>query len=207
MNKLLPLAWAGSAVAFVAYPALRPYADETGLAGLSAMGSDRWLWAHLLGMLGFALLIPATRSLAGGSLARWGAILVLPYYGGETFGLHAIGAYATARQDPGLIEAVNGFRYQPVAITLFGLGLALLAVAGVRLIIGSRTADRLTRSAAVLTGVGLALYLPQFFGGPGLRIGHGVILGVGCLLFAVAAIRHHPTSHQGQGERLLLASP
>lgn len=199
MNKF-SLAWMGSAVAFVAYPALRPYADETGLAGLAAMGTDRWLIAHLLGMLGFVLLIPAVRSLRDARLAapltQRGAILVLPYYGGEAFGLHAIGAYATAQQDPGLLEVVNGFRYQPVAITLFGIGLLLLAAAGVLLIVGTRTADRLTRGAALLTGLGLALYLPQFFGTPAIRVGHGVILGLGCLLFALAVIRDR---RSGQG--------
>lgn len=198
MNKL-SLAWMGSAVAFVAYPALRPYADETGLAGLAAMGTDRWLIAHLLGMLGFVLLIPAVRSLRDARLAapltQWGAILVLPYYGGEAFGLHAIGAYATVRQDPGLLEVVNGFRYQPVAITLFGIGLLLLAAAGVLLIVGTRSADRLTRAAALLTGLGLALYLPQFFGTPAIRVGHGVILGLGCLMFALAVIRDRRSGH------------
>lgn len=201
MVNVLPAAWIGSAVVFVAYPALRPYADETGLPGLAAMASDRWLAAHVLGMVGFVLLASALRTtldgsrLTGGSarlvgpLAWWGAILVLPYYGAEAFGLHAIGRYATTRQDPGLVEAVNGFRYQPLAITAFGVGLALLAAAGVLLIIGTRTADRLTRAAALLTGVGLALYLPQFFAGPAFRIGHGAVLGLGCLLFAVAVLR------------------
>jgi hypothetical protein len=201
MVNVLPAAWIGSAVAFVAYPALRPYADETRMPGLAAMASDRWLAAHLLGMLGFVLVAFALRATldrdrrAGGSarlvgpLAWWGAILVLPYYGGEAFGLHAIGRYATARQDPGLVEAVNGFRYQPLAITAFGVGLALLAAAGVLLIVGTRTSDRLTRAAALLTGVGLVLYLPQFFAAPGLRIGHGAVLGWGCLLFAVAVLR------------------
>src|SRR3954452_20586311 len=50
------LAWWVAGLCFVTYPALRPYADETGAAGLAAMGSGGWLVAHLLGMLGFALL-------------------------------------------------------------------------------------------------------------------------------------------------------
>jgi hypothetical protein len=193
--------WTAAAVAFVAYPALRPYADETGLPGLAAMATDRWLVAHLLGMLGFMLLAPALRSVAERTPAQprsarllaplaWaGAILVLPYYGGEAFGLHAIGAYASAQHDPGLIQVVNGFRYQPVAITMFGMGLALVATAGVLLVLGTRTAGRLVRFAGLLTGLGLALYLPQFFGTPTVRVAHGVVLGLGCLIFAFVTIR------------------
>lgn len=35
----------------------------------------------------------------------------------------------------------------------------------------------------------MVLFLPQFFLSPALRIAHGVLLGVGCVLLAVAVRR------------------
>src|SRR3954447_7147323 len=110
-------AWWLAGLAFALYPALRPWADASGdgvtPAGLAAMASGPWIAAHLLGMLGFALLpVGLTNLLEGPSplrprfvaaargLAYAGAVTVLPYYGGESFGLHAIGAYATVTNDP-----------------------------------------------------------------------------------------------------------
>ena len=55
--------WLLMGTAFGAYPALRPYADETALPGLAAMASGRWLVAHLLGMLAFALVPVAMATL------------------------------------------------------------------------------------------------------------------------------------------------
>ncbi|NEB06440.1 hypothetical protein G3I78_46570, partial [Streptomyces sp. SID13726] len=37
--------------------------------------------------------------------------------------------------------------------------------------------------------LGLVLLLPQFWGDPGLRVAHGVLLGAGCALLAVVALR------------------
>jgi hypothetical protein len=37
----------------------------------------------------------------------------------------------------------------------------------------------------VLTGIAVALYLPQFFGPPPVRMAHGVLLAVGCLWLAM----------------------
>ena len=48
--------WLVAGLGFAAYPAVRPYADETTYAGLAAMASDAWLLAHLLGVLAFAAL-------------------------------------------------------------------------------------------------------------------------------------------------------
>jgi hypothetical protein len=43
---------------------------------------------------------------------------------------------------------------------------------------------RLVRWGGILTGICLALYLPQFFGPPPVRIAHGLLLAVGCLWLA-----------------------
>ena len=191
--------WIVAGVGFATYPVVRPYADETTYAGLAAMASNAWLLAHLLGVLAFAAL-PVGLSRLGRRLAPGGSraadslgplsylalVLLLPYYGAETFGLHAIGQYASPG-DTALLTVVDSVRYQPVAITLFGLGLITLAVVGVLLAITAWSHGARLRAAGLVTGVALALYLPQFFGTPTMRIAHGVLLGLGCLAIAFAA--------------------
>jgi hypothetical protein len=192
-------AWWAAGLAFALYPALRPYGDERSLAGLAALGSTRWLVAHLLGMLGFALLPVALGSLGrpgpARALAYVGAVCVLPYYGGEAFGLHAVGRYATATADPALLSVVDGFRYQPLAITLFGVGLLAIATAGVLAWFATAGSGRRWRVAVGVLAVALVLYLPQFFAPAPLRVAHGVLLGLGCWAVAVVI---------GQGSRTSL---
>ena len=82
-----------ASLAFAAYPVLRGYGPETGMEGAALYARPAWLFAHLLGMAGFVLV---ATGLAGvderaGRWATWGAFLVLPYYGAEAFGLHALG--------------------------------------------------------------------------------------------------------------------
>jgi hypothetical protein len=64
-------------------------------------------------------------------LSTWlGAALVLPYYGSEHFGLHAIAQAAvpgSAIDLPGLVDAIC---FNPVPATMFAVGLILLAPAG-----------------------------------------------------------------------------
>ena len=191
-------AWWVTGLAFALYPALRPYADERTLAGLAAMGSTRWLVAHLLGMTGFALLTVALAGLhpaapssarllgAARALAYVGAVGVLPYYGGEAFGLHAVGRYATATRDPALLSVVDGFRYEPLALVLFGAGLLAVAGAGVLVWLATAGSGRRGRVAGGLLALGLVLFLPQFFGPAALRVAHGLLLGAGCWALALA---------------------
>jgi len=42
---------------------------------------------------------------------------------------------------------------------------------------------------AILFAVGFGLFLPQFFGPPALRIGHGVLLAAACVWLAWSAKR------------------
>ena len=191
--------WIVAGVGFATYPVVRPYADETTYAGLAAMASNAWLLAHLLGVLAFAAL-PIGLTRLGRHLAPGGSratdslgplsylalVLLLPYYGAETFGLHAIGQYASPG-DTTLLTVVDSVRYQPAAVTLFGLGLLAVAVVGVLLAIATWSHGAALRAAGLITGLTLALYLPQFFGTPTMRIAHGVLLGLGCLALAFAA--------------------
>lgn len=216
-----------AALSFVSYPALRPYSDETTLAGAEAMSSGAWVASHLLGMLGFVALtlaawsltrmptVAAARSASVAAALTWlGTSLVLPYYGAETFGLQVIAARAAADGDAGLLALAEAFRYGTVAVTVFGIGLLLLAAGGVALAVAlwnGRSSAGVGGVAAaaggIAVGVALVLYLPQFFLPPWLRVGHGALLALGCLAVAVAVLgsgsRFRPSVSAGPGDRVL----
>lgn len=182
------LAIAGLAFAF--YPMLRGSGSESGAAGAELYARDAWVVAHALGMLGFVLASWALGILdrLTGHLAMAGTLLVLPYYGAETFGLHAIGQQALDTGEMSGVAAADLFRYQPLAVTMFAIGLLLLAAAGVRLLVLARGNRAMMRPAQLLVGAGLATYLPQFFLPIEGRIVHGLVLGVGLVLLAAALL-------------------
>lgn len=135
----------GTGVCMVAYLLLRPYGDAAGgetLAAAQAFASPAWVAAHLFGVLAiasFARLCLRLSDEATGlvaRVARWsslaGVVLTLPYYGAETFGLHAVGT-AVLAGDHGAAGLVDQIRNHPAALTMFGLGLLLLAVSGIAL--------------------------------------------------------------------------
>jgi len=192
---------------FLAFPTLRPYGDEQTLPGVEGIASSLWVLAHTMGMLGFLALtvavwtlratrLPSSERPAGvAAVLTWlGTSLVLPYYGGETFALHVIAQRAIAEGDAGLIELVDAFRTQPVAITLFGVGLLVLAAAGVALAVSLWRSGGLARAGGLLVGLALVLYLPQYYFPAGGRIGHGALLAAGCVVLAVAVLRHRTSA-------------
>ena len=202
-SRLGALALAAAGVLFVLYPALRPWHDENTVSGATtSMASTAWVAAHFCAMVGFILLplgLLAVRGAIGtgrsGTLAlvatvvTWiAAGLVLPYYGAEDFGLHAIAGKHVA----GLLDVVQAVRYQPLAITIFGAGLIALAAGGVLAAVAVWRSGVLPRYAGVLVAVGTVLFLPQFFGPPAFRIGHGVVFGAGLVILAVALWRVRP---------------
>ncbi|MEJ8281203.1 hypothetical protein [Pseudonocardia spirodelae] len=168
-----------------------------------------WVPAHLLGVLGFAAFVagvaavrerarggraePTARVALGAAAA--GTALLLPYYGAEAFGLSAVGSAVADPDAAGrLAELV---RTGPWAATTFAAGLVALAVAGVVVAAvrrgagpdGAHRAGPGASAGAVLVAVAMVLYLPQFFATPELRITHGVVLGVGCVLVGLARRR------------------
>jgi len=167
-------ALAAAGVLFVVYPLARPWGDATPEGAAAAFASPLWLVAHLAAMAAFVLVGVGLTALPGrAALATWvaGTALVLPYYGAEAFALHAL----AGRQDvAGLAEQI---RMGATQLTVFGLGLALLAAAGVL------TALAVGR-AGLLFAAGMVLYLPQFFADPAVRIAHGVLLAIGCVILA-----------------------
>jgi hypothetical protein len=189
-------AFAFAGVMFLLYPALRPWHDETTVAGArESMSSNAWVAAHFFAMLGFiavphglfalnAVLSSRTSSLA--LVTAWiGAGLTLPYYGAEDFGLHALARSRT----PDLLGVVDQVRSQPVAITIFGVGLVLLGVSGVLAAVAIWRSGVLPRASGVLFAVGFALFIPQFYLPAAARIAHGVLVLVGCLWLAAALWR------------------
>lgn len=203
-----------SGLAFAAYPALRPYGPESGASGASDLGSGAWLAAHLLGMVGFVSLAFVLRSVADRPPWTWtgrpvretetrmwlAVALLLPYYGAEAYGLNALGKYAVEQDAPAVLEVADLFRYAPVEVTTFAAGLVLLATVGGRIAHGLWRTGVVGRTGGLLAGLGLATYLPQFFGTPAVRVAHGVVLGVGLLLLAVA-------THRAAGTGAATSSP
>ncbi|MGC0144853.1 hypothetical protein [Pseudactinotalea sp. Z1732] len=213
---------------FAMYPILRPYAeDEITMAGAASWASPAWLISHMFGIVAFILLAPgllvwqrqavpgfsdgAGRSDAGqagrvGGAARatvalaWlGSVLVLPYYGAETFALGAAGEHALTVGDVEVLAAVESFRLAPVPMTMFGVGLLALAGAGIALIVSTRPGAGLARWGGLLAGLGLATYLPQFFVPAAGRIGHGLVLGIGLVLLGMSLFGR--TAHSGRIRR------
>jgi hypothetical protein len=198
------LALAVAGVLFLLYPAVRPWHDESTVEGATAsMSSAAWVASHLFAMIGF-ILVPLgllalrdqLRDQLGGRLISaavvtgWiGAGLTLPYYGAEDFGLHAIATQYADGQRFDLLDTVDGFRYHPVAMTMFGLGLLTLAASGVLVGLAVRRSRVLPQWSGAAFALGLVLFLPQFFTPAPVRIGHGVLMAAGCLWLAAAMAR------------------
>ncbi len=143
-GKLGAVSLAVSGVLFVLYPALRPFSSEKGLDGAAAFGSNHWIEAHMLAMVGFTLLALGVvgwysacsrpRSESGAframvvTLAAIG--LTLPFYGGEAYGLHAIGQEALNRGDGSLVEMSTVVR-GGAGLMMFLVGLLLLAAGAI----------------------------------------------------------------------------
>jgi hypothetical protein len=183
------IALVAAGVLFLLYPVVRPWEDETTAAGAhAAMASGAWVAAHFFAMVGFILVPLALLSLREtvGMTAiavMWvGAGLTLPYYGAEDFGLHA-----AATKGANLLDVVDAVRYNPVAITIFGVGLVTLAVGAVLV------ARKITNYGGVAFAAGFVLFLPQFFTPAPVRIAHGVLMLVG-LVWLAATTRQRKLS-------------
>jgi hypothetical protein len=195
--RLGALALAVAGVLFVLYPAIRPYSDETSLQGAAAFASTAWIVAHVLAMLGFVLvalgLLALYRTLrdtpAEGLafltlVATWvGVGLTLPYYGAEAFGLHVLGQEALRQQSAAMMGLANDVRYGP-GIFLFGAGLLLLGIGAILAAAAVWKSGGLPRWSGSLFGLAFALYIPQFFAGPPLRVAHGLLVTAGCVWLA-----------------------
>jgi hypothetical protein len=204
---LTSVAFAVAGVLFVLYPAVRPFSDEVGLEGAAAFGSTAWIVAHSFAIVGFVLLVlglfglylrlQATQGEGAALIAlvlSWiGVGLVLPFYGAEVFGLHAIGQEALKENNGALVSLAGAVRGQP-GLAFILSGLVLLAVG----IIVSATAVWRSGVIAKWTGiplaVGFALYIPQYTAPQFLRVAHGLLITVACLLIAFELQRERVSS-------------
>jgi hypothetical protein len=177
-------------ILFVLYPAIRPFSDETSLQGAAAFASTEWLLAHILGMLGFTLRETRSERLAFGAVVvGWlGIGLTLPYYGGEAFGLHAIGQEALKQHSAALVSLADVVRGGPQEV-MFGVGLLLIAVSAIMVAIAIWRSGVLPRWSGVPFALAFALYIPQFFGNQPIRVAHGLLVAIGCLWIAVSMWR------------------
>ena len=200
--RLGAVSLAVAGILFVLYPAIRPFSDETSLSGAPAFASPEWLLAHILGMLGFTFiglglagLYFALRETRVERLALrflvvgWlGISLTLPYYGGEAFGLHAIGQEAIREHNASLVGLADVVRGGPQEV-MFGVGLLLLGVSAVMVAIAIWRSGVLPRWSGVPFALAFALYIPQFFGNQPIRVAHGLLVAIGCLWIAVGMWR------------------
>jgi hypothetical protein len=203
-TRIAAVALGAAGVLFVLYPAIRPWHDENTVQGATtSMSSNAWVAAHFFAMIGF-ILIPL------GLLGVWGALrntrreplaltavvtswigagLTLPYYGAEDFGLHSIASQHAA----GLLNLIDKVRNQPVAITIFGLGLVLLAVGAVLAAVAIWRTDVMPRYCAIAFATAFVLFIPQFYAPAPARIAHGVLTGVGLAWLALGLWRAKAT--------------
>jgi hypothetical protein len=200
--RLGAIALAISGVLFVLYPAIRPFSDETSLQGARAFASTAWLVAHVMAMVGFTLLPigllglhfalqkSAAEPLAFRALAigMIGIGFTLPFYGGEAFGLHAIGQEALKERSVSLVSLASVVRSGP-GLALFVLGLLLLGVGTILAATAIWQSGVLAKWSGVPFAVSFGLYIPQFFGTQPLRVAHGVLVAIGCLWIAVGLWR------------------
>jgi hypothetical protein len=194
------LALAG--ILFVLYPAIRPYSDETSLQGAQAFASSAWIVAHMLAMVAFTLvelgllgLYFALQESAAERPAFWALAisvlavgLTLPFYGGEAFGLHAIGQEAVKEQNVALVSLAQVVRTGP-GLVMFAVGLVLLGAGAIVAAIAIWRSDVIAKWSGVPFALAFALYIPQFYGTPAIRVAHGVLVAVGCLWIAASMWR------------------
>lgn len=203
-TRLGALALALAGVLFALYPATRPWHDESTVDGATrAMSSNWWVASHLFAMIAFILVTlgllavrDAVRHTRAEPLAfaavvtGWiGVGLVLPYYGAEDFGLHAIASKYAAGQPLDLLDLVDTVRFNPVAMTTFGLGLIALGVSAVLTAVAVWRSGVLPRPSGILFALGFVLFLPQFYTPAAVRIAHGLLVAVGSAWLALALWR------------------
>lgn len=195
-------------VLMATFQLVRPWGDvsEESVAMAEAFADPRWVAAHLAGAAAFVVLAMLAHAVVASSLreqslrrrspvariARYGtafgAALLLPYYGAETFALHEIGRAALAGSSVDVIVLSNSIRMNLAAVTLFGVGLLFVAVAMICLSIVAARAGVAAWGAWPL-GVLAAFALPQFVLPPVGRMAYGVVFFMGAALFAVAWAR------------------
>jgi hypothetical protein len=198
-------------VCFVVYPAIRPFSDEVTMQGAAAFASTEWLIAHVLAMFGFVLTALGTSGLwlalaataaervafRAAVLTGIGVGLTLPFYGGEAFGLHAIGQ-AALRENSTTILAISTEVRGGIGLALFLSGLAVLGLGAILAAIAVRRSGVMSGWSGVPFAIGFALYIPQYAAPQWLRVAHGALITLGCVLVSWDIIRSNGTVLRGR---------
>ncbi len=195
---IFSLAIAG--ICFVLYPSIRPFSDESTLKGAYAFASSAWVIAHSLAMIGFILIALGLfglychlRSyyLIASIIAMWiGIGLTLPYYGAETFALHAVGKEVLKHDNVDLLATLtNSIRFEE-GIWFFGFGLIAIAFGAILFAIAVWRSGTLSKWSGIPLAIGFVLFIPQFYTPQPMRITHGILIMVGCWLIAWDILKH-----------------
>ena len=192
------IAFALAGVLFVVYEAAAPRVDQTTLAGAESWTTAGWALAHIAAIVGLILIplgygalrgfLEGTRNEKTAFMAATtgyiGSALTISYYGAEVYGLKAIGRRAMEDGDATMAEVGNAFRYDPTAMTVFLIGLVLIAVAAVLAAVAVWRSGVLNRWSAVPLAVLLVTMLPQYFLPHAGRIAWGALVTVAALWLA-----------------------
>jgi hypothetical protein len=81
------------------------------------------------------------------------------------------------------MSPANDIRYGP-GIVMFGAGLMLLGLGAILAAVAVWRSGELPRWSGIFFGLAFALYIPQFFGSPAIRVIHGLLLAAGCVWLA-----------------------
>jgi hypothetical protein len=190
-------AFSVAGILFALYPAIRPFSDEASLQGAAAFASAEWLIAHILAVVAFTLLplgllglelamqkaVSERQAYRAVVLSLIGVGLTLPFYGGEAYGLRAIGQEAIERESAALLSQAAIVR-SGAGLGVFLMGLLLLAIATVMTAVAVWKSDQFSKYSGIPLAVGVGLYIPQFFWTQPLRVAHGVLVAIGCLWLA-----------------------
>ncbi|SPP97814.1 conserved membrane protein of unknown function [Bradyrhizobium vignae] len=191
-----------SGILFAIYPAIRPFSDERSLLGAAAFGSAAWLASHMLAIIAFTLLplglLGLHHSLRGTAAERLlfvaivlsviGTGFTLPFYGGETYGLHALGQEALRLHTDAPLGLVEVIRSGP-GLVMFLAGLLLLAASANATATALWRSCRYSKASGIPFAVGTSSYISQFFGSQPLRVAHGLLVAVGCVWMAAGLWR------------------
>ncbi|MFC9550585.1 hypothetical protein ACFTWF_07005 [Rhodococcus sp. NPDC056960] len=200
-NRTSGALFALAGVLFVVYPAVRPYAPNGAADGAAEFASPWWLVAHLSavgGFIAFGLALvalgsilkrtPGARAAVAAVVASWVGIgLTLPYYGAETFALHALGG--SGLDEDAVATLAESVRMGSAQAFLFAAGLLLLAVGAVAAAVAVARSGLFARWAGIPMALGFALFIPQFYVDAPLRIAHGMLIGIGCAVVALGVLR------------------
>ncbi|MFC4337994.1 hypothetical protein [Salininema proteolyticum] len=188
--RLGALAMAVAGVLFLVYEILPPRLDQETLAGAESWAEPGWVAGHVAAMFGLILFPVAwaalrtsqvdTRAGRPAFLATvtgyFGVAMTLPFYGGETYGLRAIGRHAEETGDPAMADVGNSFREDLVAMPIGLVGMILLITASILAAVSIWRSGELNRWSGVPFAVLIALYYPHFLVSHSLRIVWGALV-------------------------------